>query len=147
MVSINLISILMVLALVCSTQAEFSLKATSVDSRKQTSLNLVSTEVNEWGKTLYSYVCTAGENKTESLGCYVKSSNDWPRDQNLELTASCDKSSEAKSIQYVETLFVVSTQNVACSISSGSMRSTYVEVKVNVWGTAALNYTSLFYTN
>lgn len=45
-----------------STQAEFSLKATSVDTRKQTSLKLVSTEVIESGKTLYSYVCTAGEN-------------------------------------------------------------------------------------
>ncbi|XP_005184637.1 uncharacterized protein LOC101890945 [Musca domestica] len=147
MVTINPIAILIVLALVCSTQAEFSLKATSVDTRKQTSLKLLSTEVIESGKTLYSYVCTAGENMIRPIGCYATSSNDWPTDQNLELTASCDTCSQGKSIQYVETLFVVSTPNVACSITSRSMRSPYVEIKVNVRGTAALNYTSLFYTN
>ncbi|XP_073820466.1 uncharacterized protein [Musca autumnalis] len=130
MFSLNRVSsIILLLSFVAAIQAEFQLKAAPVISKKQTNLIIKSTEVTKFGKKLYNYVCTVGQNKTALVGCFVKSSNDWPVEQNLELTASCDKSPEAQSIQYFEASFAVATQNVACSISSGSIGSTYVELK------------------
>ncbi|XP_073820465.1 uncharacterized protein [Musca autumnalis] len=144
MAVLNRLTILFLLAIVSSIQADFQLKSKPVYIDTQTFLELKSTEVTESGEVLNHYICTAGKNKTESIACTSSSSNSWKTEQNLQLTDSCS----ARKLTYVEIHIIVSsTQNVACSISSGQVEYTQVELTVNIWGTHTLNYTALFYEN
>uniref|UniRef100_A0A1I8ME33 Uncharacterized protein n=1 Tax=Musca domestica TaxID=7370 RepID=A0A1I8ME33_MUSDO len=106
---------------------------------------LKSVQKTKSGDTLYGFVCTVGQIKTDSLGCVGSDSVAWPSEQNVELTVSCDKSNVGRIITYVEVHFVVSTQNVGCNVSAGSIGTSSIEVKVYAAGTNYLEYSSLFY--
>ncbi|XP_073820467.1 uncharacterized protein [Musca autumnalis] len=97
------------------------------------------------GDTLYGYVCTVGQSKTDTVGCAGYDSVSWSSEQNVELTVSCDKSNIGRLIRYAEVEFVVATQNVGCYVSSGSIGTNHLEVKVTALGTTYFEYSSVFY--